>query len=213
VNAVEIEEAVAQLAAAPFEAAEFPFRFLAAFGMKDTTIRRLRKGESNASDIPGGVLQRGNIHIAVAPPREVGAMLTKLRASPKTASAKAKFVLATDGETLEAEDLASGETIAPDYPDFARHFGFFLPLAGISTLKEIKNNPVNIKATGRLNKLYVELLRQNPDWARGERRPALNLFMARLIFCFFAEDAGIFREARFTETIERMTEADGSNTH
>ena len=50
---------------------------------------------------------------------------------PKTASAKAKFILATDGVTLEAEDLVSGDTIAPDYSDFAKHFGFFLPFAGI----------------------------------------------------------------------------------
>ena len=88
-NAVEIEEAVSDLAAQPFDAAEFPFAFLAAFGMKDTTIRRLRKGESNASDVPHGVLQRNNIHIAAAAPGEVGAALAALRQSPKTASAKA----------------------------------------------------------------------------------------------------------------------------
>ncbi len=33
----------------------------------------------------------------------MGAALAALRQSPKTASAKAKFVLATDGVTLEAE--------------------------------------------------------------------------------------------------------------
>ena len=43
-NAVEIEEAVSDLALQPFDAAEFPFAFLAAFGNKDTTIKRLRKG-------------------------------------------------------------------------------------------------------------------------------------------------------------------------
>jgi hypothetical protein len=37
---------------------------------------------------------------------------------------------ARDGVDLEAEDLASRETIACSYSDFARHFGFFLPLAG-----------------------------------------------------------------------------------
>ena len=66
-NAVEIEEAVSALAEAPFNPAEFPFGFLAAFGMKDTTLKRLRTGASNASDVPGGVLQRNNIHLAIAP--------------------------------------------------------------------------------------------------------------------------------------------------
>ena len=64
-NAVEIEAAVSDLALEPFDRAEFPFAFLAAFGNKETTVKRLRKGESNASDLPGGVLQRNNIHIAV----------------------------------------------------------------------------------------------------------------------------------------------------
>ena len=55
-NAVEIEEAVAALAEQPFDAAEFPFAFLQAFGNKETTLKRLRKGESNKSDV-GGVLR------------------------------------------------------------------------------------------------------------------------------------------------------------
>ncbi|SFK61672.1 hypothetical protein SAMN05444581_11235 [Methylocapsa palsarum] len=40
-NAVEIEEAVSELAAAPFDPAEFPFAFLTAFGNKATTVNRL----------------------------------------------------------------------------------------------------------------------------------------------------------------------------
>ena len=128
-NAVEIEEAVSNLASQPFDAAEFPFAFLAAFGNKDTTIRRLRKGETNASDVPRGGLQRNNSHIAVCESGEVSATLTALRVSPRTATAKAKFILATDGITLEAEDLSSGEPIVSDYADFPEHFGVFLPLA------------------------------------------------------------------------------------
>jgi len=68
-NAVEIEEAISALAELPFEAAEFPFAFLQAFGNKATTIKRLRTGASNRSDLPGGVLQTNNIHIAAADPR------------------------------------------------------------------------------------------------------------------------------------------------
>lgn len=205
-NAVEIEEAVSDLVVEPFDAAEFPYRFLAAFGAKDTSLKRLRKGESNQSDV-GGVLWRGNIHLAVAEPGTVGATLAALRDSPKTASAKAKFILATDGEWVEAEEIGGGDPIACPYADLPRHFATFLPLAGISTVKEIKNNPIDVKATGRLNKLYVELLKDNPDWATEERRHELNQFMARLIFCFFAEDTGIFRENQFTATITQMSHA------
>jgi len=160
------------------------------------------------------VLQRNNVHIAVCEAGTVDDTLKALRASPATTKAKAKFILATDGQTLEAEELAGGETIACAYPDFPNHFGFFLPLAGISTIKEIKDNPVDVRATGRLNKLYVELLRENPDWTRDERRADMNHFMARLVFCFFAEDTDIFNgEGLFTKTIEQMSERDGANTH
>jgi hypothetical protein len=213
-NAVEIEAALSELALQPFDAAEFPFSFLTAFGNKDTALKRLRTGNNNASDVSGGVLQRNNIHIAVCDVGTVGETLKALRASQATTKAKAKFILATDGQTLEAEELTSGETITCAYPDFPNHFGFFLPLAGISTIKEIKDNPIDVRATGRLNKLYVELLSENPNWATEEHRAAMNHFMARLIFCFFAEDTDIFDdEGLFTQTVEQMSERDGSNTH
>ncbi len=212
-NAVEIEAAISDLALEPFNAAEFPFAFLAAFGNKDTTLKRLRSGNNNVSDIPDGVLQRNNIHIAVCDAGNVSETLTALHASAATAKAKAKFILATDGLTLEAKDLVSDEFVACAYPDFPNHFGFFLPLAGISTIKEIKDNPIDVRATGRLNKLYVELLNENPVWAKEERRADMNHFMARLVFCFFAEDTDIFNgEGLFTKTVEQMSERDGSNT-
>ena len=211
-NAVEIEEAVSALAGEPFDAAEFGFQFIMAFGAKKTTVDRLRRGDSNQSDI-GGVLQRNNIHIAVAPAGEVGATLAALRTSPKTAGARAKFILATDGYTVEAEDLVSGDVIAGPYADLSRHFATFLPLAGISTVKEIKNNPIDVKATGRLNRLYVELLKDNPDWATEAKRSQLNQFMAQLIFCFFAEDTDIFPgNHKFTATVERMTSGQADDT-
>ncbi|MBC7610571.1 MAG: class I SAM-dependent DNA methyltransferase, partial [Polaromonas sp.] len=161
-----------------------------------------------------GVLLRNNIHMAVCAAGLVGETLKALRLSPATLKAKAKFILATDGQTLESEELASGETIACAYPDFPNHFGFVLPLAGISIIKEIKDNPIDIRATGRLNKLYVELLKENPDWATNERRADMNHFMARLVFCFFAEDTDIFNgEGMFTQTVNQYSEPSGANTH
>ncbi|MEQ8386698.1 MAG: DUF559 domain-containing protein [Coleofasciculus sp. A1-SPW-01] len=214
-NAVEIEEAVSQLAEAPFDPEEFPFAFLEAFGNKKTTIKRLKsqRNSTNKSDLDG-VLQRNNIHIKVCLEGEVTDTLTALRESPATAKQKAKFILATDGKSLEAENLADGETIVCDYPEFHNHFGFFLPLAGITTVKQIWENAFDIKATGRLNKLYVELLNENPDWDSAERREELNHLMARLIFCFFAEDTNIFYSTNlFTDTIAQMSAGDSSNTH
>jgi hypothetical protein len=212
-NAVEIEQAITELAERPFDHAEFPYGFLEAFGNKPTTLKRLRTGASNKSDL-GGVLQTSNIHILVCAAGQVTQALAALKASPATVKAKAKFILATDGTDFEAENLTSGETVACAFKDFPDHFGFFLPLAGISTVRQISENAFDIRATSRLNRLYLELLKDNPDWGTAARRHDMNKFMARLIFCFFAEDTDIFiGKGRFTEIVAQMSARDSSNTH
>src|SRR5437016_12223353 len=113
-NAVEIEEAISQLADQSFDAQNFPYAFLEAFGNKETTIKRLRAGASNRSDL-GGVLQTNNIHIATCESGQVSQTLKALKASPATIKAKAKFVLATDGVDFEAEELTSGDIVACAY--------------------------------------------------------------------------------------------------
>ena len=212
-NAVEIEQAITDVAEQPFDRANFPYAFLEAFGNKETTIKRLRAGASNKSDL-GGVLQTSNIHILACGAGQVAESLKSLKDSPATARAKARFILATDGADLEAEDLTSGQTVVCAYKDFPDHFGFFLPLAGISTVRQIAENAFDIRATSRLNRLYVELLRDNSEWGKAERRHDMNHFMARLIFCFFAEDTDIFiGKGLFTDTIAQMSAKDSSNTH
>ncbi len=185
-NAVEIEEAISRLAEQTFDAQAFPYAFLEAFGNKPATIKRLKSGHTNASDIDSGVLQRNNIHIAVCEPGKVSETLIQLKQSPATQKAKAKFVLATDGIDFEAEDLSSDEPpIICRFKDFPDHFGYFLPLAGITTVQQIRESSFDIKATGRLNRLYIELLKDNPDWGTEQR----------------------------TQTIEQMSERGSSNTH
>ena len=223
-NAVEIEEAVSKLVEEPFDAAEFSYAFLEAFGNKTATLQRLRSGgrnSTNKTDVAGAgiqaVLQRNNIHIATCSaggPDAVAGLLKRLVDSPASSKHKAKFALATDGNTVHAECLNSEEPpLVCEFKELADHFGYFLELAGISTVRQIRENAFDIKATGRLNRLYVELLRNNPDWDGDQRREELNHFFARLIFCFFAEDTGIFNgNALFTETLRQMSDPSGENT-
>ncbi|MBD8625746.1 class I SAM-dependent DNA methyltransferase [Oxalobacteraceae sp. CFBP 8753] len=212
-NAVEIESAVSELALRPFDSESFPFEFLQAFGNKDTTIKRLRSGTTNKSDV-GGVLQTSNIHMAVSSLGETAKTLAILRKSPATSKAKARYILSTDGEWFEAEDVETGETVACAYQQFPDHFGFFLSLAGISAVKQLRDSSFDIRATSRLNRLYVQLLSDNPQWGVGTQRHEINHFMARIIFCFFAEDTDIFDGVGlFTKTVEQMSARDSSNTH
>lgn len=212
-NAVEIEQSVSELFNKPFEAETFIPEFLEAFGNKETVIKRLQSSTS-LSDIEGAVLQRSNIHLKVCPEGQVHTVFNQLKGSPATSKNKVKFILATDGVTVEAEDLSGNEPLVCDYKDFPNHFGYFLPLAGIETVKQIRDSSFDIRATSRLNRLYVELLKDNPSWGTAENSHQMNHFMARLIFCFFAEDTDIFRGNRlFTTTVEQMSERDSSNTH
>lgn len=212
-NAVEIEEAISALFEKPFDPKNFPSEFLEAFGNKPTVIKRLQSAAS-LSDIEGAVFQRNNIHFKVCPEGQVNAVFNRLKSSPSTVKHKAKFILATDGITIEAEDLTGDAPLVCDYKDFPNHFGYFLPLAGIETVKQIRDSSFDIRATSRLNRLYVELLKDNPEWGTSDNRHDMNHFMARLIFCFFAEDTDIIRGERlFITTIEQMSERDSSNTN
>ena len=214
-NAVEIEQAITDLANQPFNPVEFPFSFLKAFGNKATTIKKLRTGATNKSDL-GGLLQAGNIHIKASETGLVTETLAALRESPAThiKRYRVRFIVATDGKEFEAEDLNSGETVACTYENFPDHFGFFLPLAGITTVKQIRENAFDVRATSRLNRLYVTLRKDNAEWGDNECRRDMNHFMARLIFCFFAEDTGIFNDENlFTSTVTQMSKSDGSDTH
>src|SRR5437763_1513912 len=90
-------------------------------------------------------------------PRQPGdsATIDVLKKSEATARLKAKYVLATDGQTIAADRLRDGETLACDYKDLPNHFGILLDLAGISTTPRIDENTFDIRATNKLNKLYV----------------------------------------------------------
>ena len=65
----------------------------------------------------------------------------------------------------------NGETVACAYTDFPDNFGFFLPLAGITTVKQIRENSFDIRATSRLNRLYVELAEGQPRLGHGRAPP------------------------------------------
>ena len=75
-----------------------------------------------------------------------------------------------------------------------------------TTVKQVRESSFDIRATSRLNQLYVELLEDNPKWGTAEPRHDMNHFMVRLIFCFFAQRTGIFiGDDLFTATIEQMS--------
>lgn len=197
-NPTEIADALDIVAKAPFAPSEFGYSFAQATDNAQATVAKLRAGTINKSDVTGGVLLNGKFHYAPAHPGTAAEMLDMLRASKHTVKAKPAILIATDGEMIAAEHPKSGETLHCPFAELGTHFSFFLPAAGKERYRAAEENPVDIKATGKLAKLYDTLLKANPDWAAAERRHAMNLFITRLIFCLFSEDVGVFKENQFS---------------
>lgn len=197
-NPTEIADALDAIAKAKFDPAEFGYAFAQATDNAQATVAKLRVGSTNKSDIAGGVLLNGKFHYASALPGMAVEMLAALRASKRNVKAKPAILIATDGEMIAAEHPKSGDTLHCPFAELGKNFAFFLPAAGKERYRAAEENPVDIKATGKLAKLYDALLKANPDWAVPERRHAMNLFMTRLIFCLFSEDVGVFKEDQFS---------------
>lgn len=200
-NPTEIADALDGIARATFDPATFGFAFAEATDNAEATVAKLKAGTTNKSDVPGGVLLNGKFHFAPALPGKATEMLDTLRASKRTAKAKPAILIATDGEMIAAEHPKSGETLHCAFLELGTQFAFFLPAAGKERYRAAEENPVDIKATGKLAKLYDALLKTNPEWARPERRHAMNLFMTRLIFCLFSEDVGVFKKDQFSQSV------------
>jgi hypothetical protein len=197
-NPTEIYEALADLARKPFDPAAFPFDFALATDNAPATIAKLPGGTFNKSDLPGGVLMNQKFHFAPALPGMSAVTLDSLRASKRTQKHKPAILIATDGVEIAAEHPKSGDVLHGPYAELGDRFGFFLPAAGKERYRAAEENPVDVKVSGKLAKLYDALTRQNPDWATPARRHDMNQLMTRLIFCMFAEDVGIFPEEQFS---------------
>ena len=200
-NPSEISAALSELAAKPYDPAEFPFEFASATDNNPATIAKLRNGSFNKSDLPGGVLMNQKFHFAPAMPGMVSVALDQLRSSKRTLKHKPAILITTDGVEIAAQHPKSGETLHCAHSELGDRFGFLLPAAGKERYRAAEENPVDVKVSGRLAKLYDALTRRNPAWATEGRRHDMNQLMTRLIFCLFAEDVGVFPNNQFSRLI------------
>jgi SAM-dependent methyltransferase len=201
VNPGEICAALAAIAGKPYDPVEFPFEFAAATDNNPATIAKLRNGSFNKSDLPGGVLMNQKFHFVPAMRGMAAAALDQLRANKRTLKHKPAILITTDGEEIAAEHPKSGDTFYGSFRELGDRFGFFLPAAGKERYRAAEENPVDVKVSAKLAKLYDALIRRNPDWGAEARRHDMNQLMTRLIFCMFAEDVGIFPEDQFSRLI------------
>jgi type I restriction-modification system DNA methylase subunit len=121
-----------------------------------------------------------------------------------------RFVIVTDNKTFLAIDTKTGGSLDIPLKDIPKNYDFFLPWAGMEKAQHQEENPADVKAAVKMAKLFDEIKKDNPDNSP-EFIHELNVFLSRLLFCFFAEDTNIFEDSQFTNAIESHTQNDGSD--
>jgi hypothetical protein len=200
---------------------EFIFDLLLAYGRSPGNLTRLRSSSTSslnvATDPTTEVAQKGVFYFKEFPEIsevELLAAIENLSAQPAVVRFTTRFVIVTDYRQLLAKDTKTSETLIIDIRDIANHFAFFLPWAGMEKAQYTTESHADVKAAERMAKLFDELLKENPEANQTlQGRHSLNIFFTRLLFCFFAEDTGIFAEGQFTKAVANLTQADGSDLH
>jgi type I restriction-modification system DNA methylase subunit len=137
-----------------------------------------------------------------------------MRKEARTGRHKIRFVIATDFKLFLAVDTKTGDTLDIEFKDLAKKFDFFLPWAGMEKAVYQGENPADVKAAEKLAKLFDEIKADNFDTTTAKdfaRLHELNVFLSRLLFCFFAEDTKIFADNQFSDAISSHTNEDGSD--
>lgn len=206
----EIEEKLKKLKDNPTSANEIGYILLDAFGMTKTSVERVRSGKMNLAHYEDGILVKKQLAYRAATSQKLSDTLEEMKADSKLLKQSPRMLAVSDGTTLLAYDPKENETYENKVAKLWLDFQFFYPLAGVEKYRGVSENPADVKAAEKMAKLYDEIRRFN-DIASGEQVHDLNIFMTRLLFCYFAEDTGIFETNLFTSSVKRFTHDDGSD--
>ena len=211
-NLKAVEERVAPLGERESYDREFIFDLLLAYGKPQSNVTRLRNGSLSVADDKATEVAQKNVVYFKETTGDPLAVIDELRTSPTVVRYRTRFVVVTDYTELLAVDTKTGENLMIPIRDVDQHFTFFLPWAGMEKAQYVAEAHADVKAAERMGKLFDELLAANPGLLEESHgRHALNIFFTRLLFCFFAEDTGIFNESQFTNAVGSHTLADGSD--
>jgi type I restriction-modification system DNA methylase subunit len=193
----------------------FIYDFLLCFGMPKATIARLKAtGGVNVAKRKGCTLLKAKIYFEPLSGQPVSKtpmqVIEAAQSDPKIIANKPRFLVATDFKMVAAYDTKQEETLQFPIADLPEHYVFFLPLAGMEKINVHAEAEADVKAAENMAKLYDLIRADNPPKSRNDRH-ALNVFLTRLLFCYFAEDTNIFPEKSFTHAVASFTQEDGSD--
>ncbi|MCT3941374.1 class I SAM-dependent DNA methyltransferase [Elizabethkingia anophelis] len=209
----EIESKILEIFNA-FDKESFIYEFLLAYGVSKTAITRLKKGDYNLSKNEGELLFKNKVFYK----EYNGSLLSEIDLASKELSIlkhNPRFIIITDYDTFLAKDLKINRNLDIKIQELPNYFDFFLPLSGSEIYKSSNDNKADREAAYKMAQLYDTIINDNPNiYISEEKIHQLNIFLSRILFCFFAEDTNIFREESvFTSTLVQHTLEDGSNTN
>lgn len=198
-----------------FSKEDFVYDLLIAYGISKTSVTRLRKGDYNLSKVDGEILYKKKIFFKVEATGQLLNSIDEISKDDRILKHKPRFAILTDHKQLVAKDLRLGKNLDIEIKELPSYFDFFLPLAGSEIYNSKNNDEADRNASYKMADLYDLLVEKNPEiYNSKESIHHLNIFLSRLLFCFFAEDTEIFeQESVFTNTLAQHTAENGSDTH
>lgn len=192
----------------------FIFDFLEAYDLPKATISRLQKGDYNLSKNCNELIWKKKIAFTSIDKDKQDPHITidELSKGELPTKYDLRFLIVTNFEEFLAIDLKSKQSLDIKINDLHKHVDFFLPLGGLEKSEILSENLADIKAAEKIGRLYDVILENNILLFKSEKHMHdLNIFLTRLLFCFFAEDLEIFLKDQFTNSIASHTLEDGSD--
>lgn len=205
----EIEQRLADSFTNGVHAAEVGYKLLYSFGKSERDIERYKEGKGVIKNFDG-LLIKGLFCYQPVSIFGLTDQLEQLKANPLIVKAAPKIIAVSDGKSILAYDLREKDTYENLLDRLPSDFAFFYPLMDVERVHYVEESPADMKAAEKLAKLHDELRSYN-EFRSDDDLHDLNIFISRLLFCFFAEDTGIFEENLFTSSIQRYTKEDGSD--
>ena len=208
-NIIQLEEKL-QTLTQNLNKDDFIFDFLLAYELPKANIAKLRKNSDvNTLELNGELIVKNK------------KLFFKIVDNIKTINFEnilkeqksMRFVFLTDFKTIKAYDLKLLTSLDIEFEELSKNSDFFWPLSGVEKATIYEEKEADVKASVKMAKLYDEIKKSNPTNTKEEIH-ALNVFLIRLLFCYFAEDTDIFpTQNQFTNYIKSVTCEDGSDLH
>ena len=190
----------------------FLFDLLSIYDFPKASITRLKKGDGNLSKNQGEYLSKNKFLFKAIQDIDPHLVIDELGTNETLLKHRPRFLIVTDYKTFLAQDLKTYDSLDIPIKELADNHEFFFPWMGREKSKLVNEAVADIKAATKMGELYDLILANNPTFATDEdKKHALNMFFAQLLFCLFAEDTGLFEDDIFTNTIATYSDEDGSD--